>query len=90
MLYAIPFFAAMVDRLYWAIWKERDKRIDPKGGGPGGPLRAWVEAIISGLAGAAGAYVVGRVTGQTDLLSSLAGAYIGGRLVGGAIDSVAQ
>ena len=89
MPWIIPFFAAAVDRLYWAIWKRRDMVTDPKGGGPGGPLKAWVEAVVSGIAGVAGAYATMRLTGQSDLVTSLAGAFIGGRLVGGIIDTVA-
>ncbi len=87
--FVIPFFAAMVDRLYWAIYKRRDMVTDPKGGGPGGPLRAWVEAIVSGIAGVAGAYLIGRVGGQNDFLTTLVGAFIGGRIVGGLIDTFA-
>jgi len=87
MIWIIPFFAATVDRLYWAIFKNRDMRVPPKG--PVGPLRAWGESVISGMAGAAGAYAISRGTGTSDLFTLIVGAFIGGRLVGGIIDTVA-
>jgi hypothetical protein len=80
MTLVIAFFAASVDRLYWAVFKERDMRVDPKGGGPGGPL---MQAVLAGIGGAAGAFLIARVTGSTDLFTAIVGAFIGGRLVGG-------
>jgi hypothetical protein len=82
----IPFFAASVDRLYWAIYKRRDMVVPPKGGGPVG---AWIQAFVSGIGGAAGAFAISRLTGQSDLFTLIVGAFIGGRLVGGIIDTVA-
>jgi hypothetical protein len=88
MFWIIPFFAATVDRLYWAIYKNRDERIPPKDGGP--VVGAWISAFISGVAGAAGAFAINRMTGQMDLFTLVVGAFIGGRLVGGIIDTVRQ
>lgn len=74
---------AGVDRLKWAVFGRIWKLIPPKGGGP------WVQAVICGVGGAVGAYAIGQVLGQTDLLTAVIGGFIGGRIVGGVVDTVA-
>jgi len=84
------FFAATVDRVYWAIWKERDMRIDPKGPWVGRPLSVWIQAFVSGAAGVAGAYAIGRGADSSDLFTAVVGSLIAGRLVGAIIDTAAR
>ena len=81
MLWVIPFMVAVVDRLYWAVFgKILQVLPDRHGGGPWG--RQLLESIISGVGGVAGAYAIGRLTGQSDLVTGVIGAFIGGRVVG--------
>jgi hypothetical protein len=75
--------AAAVDRLYWAVFGFIIMRTDPPRGPGVGPL---LEAVLSGVGGAVGAFAISQLTGQRDLLTAVVGAFIGGRLVGGAID----
>ena len=74
-------FVAVVDRLMWAVFGRIWKLIPPRGGGP------WVQALISGIAGVAGAYALTRLTNQADLATAIVGAFIAGRIVGGIMDT---
>ena len=81
----IASFVAGVDRLYWAIFKRRDMVVPPKGGGPVG---AWVQAVVSAVGGAVGALAITRLTGQSDPFTTVVGAVIAGRIVGGIVETV--
>jgi hypothetical protein len=87
MFMVIGFFVAVVDRLYWAVFKNiiiRSDIVPPKG--PGGPVGPLFEALICGIAGVAAAFVLGRQMGHSDLFTFVVGAFVGGRILGGAID----
>jgi hypothetical protein len=79
----ISAFVAMVDRLYWAIFKIRDERIPPKGD-------AWIQSVFCAVGGALGALAITRLTGASDPFTTVTGGFIGGRLVGGIIATVRQ
>lgn len=86
----IAFFFAATDRLYWL----RElifhlKVIDPDGPPVArvGMGQVWIQAVISGIGGVAGAYAITQLTHANDLVTVLAGAFIGGRLVSAAIAS---
>jgi hypothetical protein len=82
--FIIAFFVATVDTLYYTVFgKILQVLPDRHGGGP------WGRALISGVAGVAGAFAIMRLTGQVDIFTVVVGAVIGGRLVGGAIASTA-
>lgn len=83
MYIAIAGFVAMVDRLYWAIFRIRDERIPPKGD-------PWIQSIFSAVGGVLGALAIIQLTGASDLLTTVTGGFIGGRLVGGIIATVRQ
>jgi hypothetical protein len=72
-------FVAAVDPLYWAIFKERDIRIPPRG---------WLQAVIGAVGGAAGAFAMSRLANTTDLLPVVLGGFIGGRLLVGIVATV--
>jgi hypothetical protein len=81
----ISAFVAMVDRLYWAIFKIRDERIPPpKGGDP------WLQSFICAVGGALGALAITRLTGVSDPFTTVTGGFIGGRLVGGIVATLRQ
>ena len=85
MHFAIPFFVAAVDRIYWAIFGRILKVLpDRHGGGPWGAVL--LQSVICGAAGVGGAIAIARLTGQSDLLTTLVGAFIAGRVVGVVID----
>ena len=82
--FIISAFVAMVDRLYWAIFKTRDEHIPPPKGDP------WIQSIVCAVGGALGAFAITRLTGSSDLFTAVTGGFIGGRLVGGIVATVRQ
>jgi hypothetical protein len=80
----ISAFVAMVDRLYWEIFRRILERIPPPKGDP------WIQSIICAVGGALGALAITRLTGASDPFTTVTGGFIGGRLVGGIIATVRQ
>jgi outer membrane lipoprotein SlyB len=73
MLYFIlPTAVAVVDVLYWTIFRQRDMRIPPK---------SWQNLAFAVVGGLAGSYVVSRFGASEDLLASTLGAFVGGRVL---------
>lgn len=65
---------AVVDALYWAIFKERDMRMPPK---------PWWNLALAAIGGVAGSYAAVQFGGSDDLLTATLGAFVGGRLFNG-------
>jgi hypothetical protein len=82
---AIAFLFVATDALIWLYIMIYHLDRVPKGD----PIKVFTRAIIAGIGGVAGAYIIAQVTGANDLLTALVGALIGGRLVGGAIQMFA-